>query len=63
MLNTRSPVAERVETRLAGHSEASDSQAAGREAVRAALRGRPAVAGDVVILFASAAYDLSLIHI
>ena len=41
-----------------GHSEASDSQTAGREAVRAALRGRAAAAGDVVILFASAEYDI-----
>ncbi len=30
-----------------------DAEAAGRQAVRAALRGRTAAAGDVVILFAS----------
>lgn len=58
MLNTRSPIAESMNARLTGHSEASDSQTAGREAVRAALRGQPAAAGDVVILFASAQYDI-----
>jgi hypothetical protein len=58
MLTTRSPVPERADTRLTGHSEASDSQTAGRDAVRAALHGRAAAAGDVVILFASADYDI-----
>jgi hypothetical protein len=58
MPNTRSPVAEHAAGRLAGHSEATDSQAAGREAVRAALRGRAVASGDVVILFTSAVYDI-----
>ncbi len=58
MVNARSPIAERADPRLTGHSEASDSQTAGREAVRAALRGRAAAAGDVVILFASAKYEI-----
>jgi hypothetical protein len=58
MLNTRSPVAEQAAGRLAGHSEATDSQAAGREAVRAALRGRTVAPADVVILFTSAGYDI-----
>jgi hypothetical protein len=43
---------------LAGHSEAPESQAAGREAVRAALGGRTATANDVVILFTSGEYDI-----
>jgi hypothetical protein len=58
MLNTRSPVAERTDPYPVGRSEASAAQTAGRDAVRAALRGRTAVAGDVVILFASAEYDI-----
>jgi hypothetical protein len=58
MENTHSPVAERPASRLAGHSEASDSQAAGREAVRAALRGHPVASGDVVILFTSVVDDI-----
>jgi len=56
MENTRSPVAELAAGRLAGHSEAADSHRAGREAVRAAVRGRTVAAADVVILFTSADY-------
>lgn len=58
MLNTRSPVAKPAPGCLAGHSEATESQAAGREAVRAALRGRTVSARDVVILFTSAGYEI-----
>jgi hypothetical protein len=58
MVNTRPPVAERTESLLTGHSEASASQTAGREAVHAALHGQAPATGDVVILFASAEYDI-----
>jgi hypothetical protein len=58
MLNTPSPVAERADSCFTGHSEAPASQTAGREAVRAALNGRAAVTGDVVIMFATAEYDI-----
>ena len=61
MPNTHLPIAEHTDARLTGHSEAADSQAAGREAVRAALGGRVAAAGDVVILFASAQYDIDVL--
>jgi hypothetical protein len=41
-----------------GHSVAADAATAGREAVLAALGGRPAAAEDLVILFPKAAYHL-----
>jgi hypothetical protein len=62
MLNTRSAVAEGTKPRLVGHSEAAGSEAAGRDAVRAALRGVVPVAGDLVILFTSANYDIAALH-
>jgi hypothetical protein len=58
MLNTRPGVAERTGSRLTGHSEATASQTAGREAVHAALHGHTPAADDVVILFASAEFDI-----
>ena len=58
MLNTRPPVDQGTDSRLTGHTEASASQTAGREAVLAALHGHVPAAGDVVILFASAEYDI-----
>jgi hypothetical protein len=45
-----------------GHSEAADAAAAGRDAVRSALAGRRAGAGDLVIIFPSAGYDLAALH-
>ena len=52
------------ETRLGGFgaSTAADAESAGREAVRAALGGRIPAAGDLVIIFPSAAYDLEALH-
>ncbi len=62
MLKTRSPVAERAAPRLVGHSEASGSEAAGRDAVRAALRGVVPVAGDLVLMFISTHYDVDALY-
>jgi hypothetical protein len=45
-----------------GHSDAADSREAGRESVRAALGGRVPAAGDLVIIFPSASYDLHELH-
>jgi hypothetical protein len=45
-----------------GHSAAEDADTAGRESVRAALGGRTPCAGDLVIVFPSAAYDLEALH-
>jgi len=45
-----------------GHSRASESDAAGREAVRAALGGLQPTAEDLVILFASADYDVERLY-
>jgi hypothetical protein len=41
-----------------GHSRAGESAAAGREAVRSALEGHTATAGDLVIVFTSVEYDV-----
>jgi hypothetical protein len=45
-----------------GHSAAEDAATAGRESVRGALGGRTPAAGDLVIVFPSAAYDLEALH-
>jgi hypothetical protein len=45
-----------------GHSTSNDAATAGREAVLAALGGRAAAAGDLVIIFPSASYDLGELH-
>jgi hypothetical protein len=45
-----------------GHSHSSDSEAAGREVVRAALAGRTPAAEDLVIVFASAEYDIEALY-
>jgi len=45
-----------------GHSAADDADTAGREAVRSALAGRVPGAGDLVIVFPSASYDLEALH-
>jgi hypothetical protein len=45
-----------------GHSAAEDAETAGRESVRGALGGRTPAAGDLVIVFPSAAYDLEALH-
>jgi hypothetical protein len=45
-----------------GHSAAEDATTAGRESVRGALGGRTPAAGDLVIVFPSAAYDLDALH-
>jgi hypothetical protein len=45
-----------------GHSTAVDARDAGRESVRAALGGRGPAAGDLVIIFPSASYDLDALH-
>jgi hypothetical protein len=52
------------DTRLGGfgHSDADDAQTAGREAVRGALAGRAPAAGDLIIIFPSAGYDLEALH-
>jgi hypothetical protein len=52
------------DTRLGGfgHSDAEDAQTAGREAVRAAFAGRAPAAGDLVIIFPSAGYDLEALY-
>jgi hypothetical protein len=52
------------DTRLGGfgHSTAEDAATAGREAVRGALAGRLPAAGDLVIIFPSASYDLEALH-
>jgi hypothetical protein len=45
-----------------GHSRAADSAAAGRDAVRSALAGHTAIAGDLVILFTSVGYDVGALY-
>jgi hypothetical protein len=45
-----------------GHSRAAESEAAGREAVRAALEGHQPTAEDLVILLASAEYDIERLY-
>jgi hypothetical protein len=45
-----------------GHTHISDSEAAGREVVRAALAGRTPVAEDLLIVFASAEYDIEALY-
>jgi hypothetical protein len=45
-----------------GHSAAQDADTAGREAVRSALGGRVPAAGDLVVIFPSADYDLEALH-
>jgi len=45
-----------------GHSHALESRDAGRDAVRMALGGRPARAGDLVMIFPNADYDLDALH-
>ena len=52
------------DTRLGGfgHSADEDAQTAGRDAVRGALDGRTPAAGDLIIIFPSAAYDLEALH-
>jgi hypothetical protein len=52
------------DTRLGGfgHSASDDAETAGREAVRGALAGRVPAAGDLVIIFPSATYDLEALH-
>jgi hypothetical protein len=50
-------IAARRRTGAAGYSEPDSSAAAGREAVLAALDGRQAQAGDLVIVFSDARYD------
>lgn len=45
-----------------GHSAAEDAATAGREAVRGALGGRTPAAGDLVVIFPSASYDLEALH-
>jgi hypothetical protein len=53
-----------AETRLGGFGQSSSAQAetAGRDAVRAALAGRTPAAGDLVIIFPNAAYDLEALY-
>jgi hypothetical protein len=45
-----------------GHSAAPDAAQAGHEAVLAALGGREPAAGDLVLIFPSASYDLRALH-
>ena len=45
-----------------GHSSADDADVAGREAVRGALGGRAPAAGDLVVIFPAATYDLEALH-
>jgi len=47
---------------VVGHSRDADSEAAGREAVRAALAGRQPTAEDLVILFTSVDYDVEALY-
>jgi hypothetical protein len=47
---------------LVGLSHASESGAAGREAVRTAIAGRSLSAEDIVILFAGADYDIDALY-
>ena len=51
-------------TQLGGFGQSSDADAAtaGRDAVRMALAGRVPAAGDLVIIFPSAAYGLEALH-
>jgi hypothetical protein len=44
------------------HTHISDSEAAGRQVVRAALAGRRPVAEDLVIVFASAEYNIEALY-
>jgi hypothetical protein len=52
------------ETRCSGfgHSRDADARTAGAESVRAALGGSVPAAGDLVIVFPSATYDLEALH-
>jgi hypothetical protein len=52
----------RAEQTGVGNTSASDSEIAGRDAVRAALAGHQATAADVVIIFASAEYDIEALY-
>jgi hypothetical protein len=54
----------RQSTRLGGFGQSADADpaTAGRDAVRMALAGRIPAAGDLVIIFPSAAYDLEALH-
>lgn len=45
-----------------GHSAAADAAEAGREAVARAAGDRPLGAGDLVLIFPSASYDLEALH-
>jgi hypothetical protein len=45
-----------------GHSEAADAATAGRESVLRALDGRTPAAGDLVLIFPNAGYDLEALH-
>jgi hypothetical protein len=45
-----------------GHSAAEDAATAARESVRGALGGRTPGAGDLVVVFPSASYDLEALH-
>ena len=53
-----------AKTRTGGFGQSSNSEAAaaGRESVRMALAGSEPQAGDLVIIFPSAAYDLEALH-
>jgi hypothetical protein len=52
----------RAEQTGVGDSSASDSEVAGRDAVRMALAGHSATAEDLVIIFASAEYDIEALY-
>jgi len=52
----------RATPRGVGHSHLAESEAAGRESVRAALTGHQPTAEDVVVLFASIDYDIEALY-
>jgi hypothetical protein len=52
----------RAEQTGVGNTSASDSDVAGRDAVRMALAGHQATAEDLVIIFASAEYDIEALY-
>jgi hypothetical protein len=52
----------RAEHTGVGNTSASDSEVAGRDAVRMALAGHSATAADLVIIFASAEYDIGALY-
>lgn len=60
----RNAVATEAQTRSGGvgHSSATEAEAAGREAVRAALGGQTPRREDLVFIFPSATYDLQALH-